>query len=49
MMSNKIRPQDNQANQSNPNKGSDGVNEQYAKVHGNRGKHLNPNQKKAKP
>lgn len=36
----------NHANQKNSNKGTNGVNEQYAKVQGNRGKQLNPNQKK---
>ncbi|CAJ1902611.1 hypothetical protein OPFLODJI_04007 [Aeromonas hydrophila] len=33
------------ANQLNPNKGSSGTNPANAKVHGNRGKQLNPNQK----
>ena len=45
-MSKKITPQDNHANQLNPNLGTKGVNKQYAKVHGNRGKQLNPNQAK---
>ena len=45
-MKKKIKPQDNHANQLNPNRGTNGVNKQYAKVHGNRGKQLNPNQKK---
>jgi len=44
-MAKKISPQDNHANQKNPNKGQPGVNEQYAKVHGNKGKQKNPNQK----
>lgn len=35
----------NHANQLNPNKGNSGVNRQFAKVHGNRGKQLNPNNK----
>jgi hypothetical protein len=30
----------------NANKGTPGVNKQHAQVHGNRGKQLNPNQKK---
>jgi hypothetical protein len=34
-----------QADIKNPNKGVDGVNMTNAKVHGNRGKQLNPNQK----
>jgi len=46
VMDKKIKPQDNHANQLNPNRGTKGVNRQYAKVHGNRGKQLNPNQKK---
>jgi len=32
-------------NQRNPNKGTLGTNPEYAAVHGNRGKQLNPNQK----
>ncbi len=35
-----IKPQDNQANLKNANKGHGGVNKQYAQVHGNRGKQL---------
>ncbi len=46
MTKKKIDPKDNHANQLNQNKGSDGVNQQNAKVHGNRGKQLNPNQQK---
>jgi len=42
----KIKPADNSANQRNANKGSKGVNKQYAKAQGNRGKQLNPNKKK---
>ncbi|MEL0603820.1 hypothetical protein [Pseudoalteromonas undina] len=34
------------ANQGNSNKGTSGANPAYAKVHGNRGKQMNPNQKK---
>ncbi len=47
-MGKKIKPADNAANQKNANKGMKGVNKQFAKVHGNRGKQLNPNQKKKK-
>jgi hypothetical protein len=43
---NKIKPQDNEANQKNPNKGTPGTNKQYDQAQGNRGKQLNPNQKK---
>lgn len=32
------------SNQQNPNKGTNGVNQAFAKVQGNKGKHLNPNQ-----
>ncbi|HHG3507253.1 hypothetical protein CGI74_23595 [Vibrio parahaemolyticus] len=35
---------DNEANSKNANLGTDGQNKQYSKVHGNRGKQLNPNQ-----
>lgn len=42
-MTKKISPANNQANQQNANKGNEGVNQQYAKVHGNRGKQLNIN------
>ena len=45
-MTNKIKPADNTANIKNTNKGSPGVNKQNAQVNGNRGKQLNPNQKK---
>ncbi len=41
-MSKKILQKNNQANMQNPNKGTKGVNKQYAQVHGNRGKQLNP-------
>ncbi len=34
------------ANQNNPNNGTSGSNNAYAKVQGNKGKQLNPNQKK---
>lgn len=36
---------DHKSNQKNPNYKTDGVNPAYAKVHGNKGKLLNPNQK----
>ena len=39
----KIDPQDNHANQCNPNKGSDGTNKAYDQAMGNRGKQMNPN------
>lgn len=45
-MTKKIAPANNQANMKNANKGTSGVNKQYAQVHGNRGKQMNPNQKK---
>ena len=45
-MTKKITPKNNQANQQNPNKGTAGGNLQNAQVNGNRGKQLNPNQKK---
>ena len=45
-MKQKITPKNNQSNQQNSNKGSNGGNLQNAQVHGNRGKQLNPNQKK---
>ena len=41
----KITPQNNHANQKNPNRKTSGNNKQNAKVHGNRGKQKNPNQK----
>ncbi len=43
-MSDKIKPNDNRANQQNPNKGTPGQNQQHAKNKGNRGKQMNPNQ-----
>ncbi len=45
-MPNKIKPQDNAANIKNPNKGTLGTNRQYDQAQGDRGKQLNPNQKK---
>lgn len=41
-----INPKNNQANQQNANKGTIGTNRQYDQAQGNRGKQLNPNQKK---
>jgi len=40
-----MKQNDNEANISNKNKGTKGVNIQYAKNTGNKGKQLNPNQK----
>lgn len=37
-MSKKIKPEDNSANQKNPNKGTSGTNHQYDQMHGNRSK-----------
>ena len=48
MMSKKVTPKNNQANQGNANQGQAGGNKQNAQVHGNRGAQLNPNQKKGK-
>jgi len=45
-MSKKMTPQQNQANQGNANKGTRGVNIQYSKNQGNRGRQMNPNQRK---
>lgn len=45
-MSKKIKPEDNRSNQLNPNHGTDGTNKQYDQNQGNRGKQLNPNEKK---
>lgn len=39
-MSKKIKPQDNQANMPNSNKGTSGTNRQHDQVQGNRGKQL---------
>ena len=44
----KIKPEDNQANMQNANKGMSGVNRQYSLVHGNRGAQLNPNRTQGK-
>ena len=40
----KKTPQQNHADQQNPNKGTPGTNKQYALSQGNKGKQLNPNQ-----
>jgi len=45
-MTQKITPEQNQSNQQNSNKRTAGTNIQYDKVQGNKGKQLNPNQKK---
>ncbi|GHU91444.1 hypothetical protein FACS1894155_11100 [Bacteroidia bacterium] len=45
-MSKKITQQQNVSNMQNPNKGTSGTNKQYDQNQGNRGKQLNPNQKK---
>jgi len=45
-MAKKISPNQNSSNQQNPNKGTSGTNKQYSKNQGNRGKQMNPNQKK---
>ena len=45
-MSKKPTPQDNSANQSNANKGTNGTNIAYDRNQGNRGQQLNPNRKK---
>lgn len=37
-----MKPQDNQSNTQNPNKGTDGTNKQYDQNQGNRGKQMNP-------
>ena len=46
MAQNKITPANNAANMQNANKGTIGTNRQYDQNQGNRGKQLNPNQKK---
>lgn len=48
MSDKKISPQDNSANQQNANKGTPGVNKQFAQAQGNRGKQMNPNQNQTK-
>ena len=39
-MTGKIAPKDNEKNQVNANKGSDGTNKQYDQAQGNRGKQM---------
>lgn len=39
------KQKNHKANQGNPNRGNSGNNSENGKVHGNRGKQLNPNQK----
>jgi hypothetical protein len=46
MAKQKIKPQDNSANQQNANKGTKGTNTAYDKNQGNRGKQLDPNRQK---
>lgn len=46
--STKKSPASNVADQKNPNKGSSGTNIAWDKTQGNRGKQINPNQKKGK-
>lgn len=41
-----IKPQDNEANMQNANKGTSGTNLQYDQNEGNRGAQINPNRKK---
>lgn len=40
-----VSPKNNSANMQNANKGTSGVNKQYARVQGNKGAQLNPNNK----
>ncbi len=42
----KMTQQQNNSNMQNANKGTNGVNKQYAQTQGNKGKQLNPNNKK---
>ncbi len=41
-----VKPEDNEANQKNPNLGTSGTNRQYDKVHGNRSQQLSPENEK---
>lgn len=43
-----ISPKNNATNMQNANKGTSGINKQYAQVQGNRGAQMNPNNKKTK-
>lgn len=45
-MNKKINPKDNASNMQNSNSGNKGTNKQYDQNQRNRGKQLNPNQKK---
>jgi hypothetical protein len=47
-MTKKITPSSNAANMQNANRGTNGINRQYAQNQGNRGAQLNPNQKNKK-
>lgn len=42
----KIKPENNKANQSNPNKGTAGTNRQYDQAQSNRGNQLHKSQQK---
>lgn len=46
MSKQKTTPQQNSANQQNSNKGTSGTNKANSQANGNRGKQMNPNQKK---
>ena len=46
MSKNNKNANDHKSNQSNANKGTKGTNKAYDKAQGNKGKQLNPNQKK---
>jgi len=48
MAKTKIATEDNAANTTNANKGTNGTNLQYDQAQGNRGKQLNPNYQKKK-
>lgn len=43
-----MKPQDNESNMKNANKGTPGTNRQYDQKQGSHGKDLNPNQKTKK-
>ena len=49
MSKDKISPKDNDANQQNPNQGTDGTNKQFDQNQGNKGKQLNPKTDAPKP
>lgn len=48
MADNKIKPEDNRANQQNPNKGTSGENQQHKAARDNRANQKNPNNTKTK-